>query len=434
MSASQLLRILQTRPVGTDDEIRMDGLDERETSMNRSPTCTNPFLSNEEDNNVNFWNNPELETSFFGNDFTNNHEDETIRESTRARNVPSQLFEKSNGFYIDKHSVECELPELIVCYKENDFRVKDICIDEGTPNDDTLSIDNDNHGNNDNDDNDDDDMIEASLDTDFLKHEWLRSPARRESYMDAKFMSSVGSKTAQIATAIYDLDIPTHTNYDEKLNSSTILHDDVSTDQQDWSLTSLEFPEPASIYAGDVDQQPFQNCAEDFSKRAIVGFEAEKQGRDDQRESLLRRSEIEETQESVTFHFDTRKPATGSDPYRAMSPESVYELPLETESCLNHQNVESRNMPVAKYEMRQVGESSFSMAGVISELISCSRPMPFPGGISNRSDSSATSTQSFAFPTLETESISSPVKMVKAERRHEQKQKRWRQGLICCRF
>ena len=76
--------------------------------------------------------------------------------------------------------------------------------------------------------------------------------------MDAKFMSSVGSKTAQIATAIYDLDIPTHTDYEEKLNSSTILHDDVSTDQQDWSLTSLEFPEPASIYAGDVDQQPFQ--------------------------------------------------------------------------------------------------------------------------------------------------------------------------------
>ncbi|GJY80124.1 starmaker-like protein [Tanacetum coccineum] len=401
MSASQLLRILQTRPVGTDDEMcvfSMDGLDERERSMNRSPKCTNPFLSNEEDNNVNFWNNPEHETSFFWNDFTNSHKDhETIRESTTARNEPSQLFEKSNGFYIDKHSVECELPELIVCYKENDFRVKDICIDEGTPNDDTLSINNDNHGNN---DDDDDDMICASLIQMSKAMKWLRSPASVRSYMDA----------------------------------NTIVHDDVSTDKQDWSLTSLEFPEPASIYAGDVDQQPFQNCAEDFSKRAIVGFKAEKQGRDDQRESLLRRSEIEETQESVTFHFDTRKPATGSDPCRAMSPESVMNF-LSDRKFLNTRMLESRMSAMQNMKCDKL-ESQVSPAGVhFLELITCSRPNAIYwwhlkiGQIAVQQ-----STNPWPSPLLETESISSPVKMVKAERRHEQKQKRWRQGLICCRF
>nr|CAD1825324.1 unnamed protein product [Ananas comosus var. bracteatus] len=61
--------------------------------------------------------------------------------------------------------------------------------------------------------------------------------------------------------------------------------------------------------------------------------------------------------------------------------------------------------------------------------------IPYSGSISHRSDSSTTSTRSFAFPcTLQTEWNTSPVKMAKADRRRFRKHHGWRVGLFCCRF
>ncbi|URE08597.1 hypothetical protein MUK42_34700 [Musa troglodytarum] len=57
----------------------------------------------------------------------------------------------------------------------------------------------------------------------------------------------------------------------------------------------------------------------------------------------------------------------------------------------------------------------------------------FPGNISLRSDST-TSTRSFAFPILQPEWNSSPVKMAKAESRHLKKHRFWRSGILCCKF
>lgn len=49
------------------------------------------------------------------------------------------LFEEDSELYMEKSIVECQLPELIVCYKENICNiVKDICIDEGVPSRDML--------------------------------------------------------------------------------------------------------------------------------------------------------------------------------------------------------------------------------------------------------------------------------------------------------
>ncbi|CAN1152310.1 hypothetical protein LINPERHAP2_LOCUS18675 [Linum perenne] len=63
-----------------------------------------------------------------------------------------------------------------------------------------------------------------------------------------------------------------------------------------------------------------------------------------------------------------------------------------------------------------------------SELI------PHPGSISMRSDSSTTSTRSFAFPVLQNEWNSSPVRMAKADRRLLRKHRRWKQRILCCKF
>ncbi|XP_020111007.1 uncharacterized protein LOC109725996 [Ananas comosus] len=60
--------------------------------------------------------------------------------------------------------------------------------------------------------------------------------------------------------------------------------------------------------------------------------------------------------------------------------------------------------------------------------------IPYSGSISHRSDSSTTSTRSFAFPILQTEWNTSPVKMAKADRGRFRKHHGWRVGLFCCRF
>ncbi|KAI3700066.1 hypothetical protein L2E82_44681 [Cichorium intybus] len=335
MSASQLLRILQTLPAVDDDEICAFNTDEPDSTTNRSSKCTNPFLSNEENKNSNFCCTPELETSIFGNDF------------------PSHAFEKTPRFYIAKNSVEYELPELMVCYQESDFQVKDICIDEGIPDKETTVANSVPMS------EDDDDMIEASLDSDFLKDEWLKPSCI--------------------------------TDCEEKLNSSNNLKDDVSTEQQDWpSLASLEFLDSSNSYSDDSDQGTLKE------------LEAGK---------VLTVNQMEASE--------------------ALNSESIYDH-LDAPSVVRHHDVA---MTVANHEARYVGESSFSMSGVITELISCSRPITFSGGISisNQSDSNATSTRSFAFPTLEAE-YSSPVRMGKAERRRLRKEKGWGQVLLCCKF
>ncbi|KAJ8564695.1 hypothetical protein K7X08_001155 [Anisodus acutangulus] len=77
------------------------------------------------------------------------------------------------------------------------------------------------------------------------------------------------------------------------------------------------------------------------------------------------------------------------------------------------------------------GEASFSAAGLASGLITYSGPISHSANVSLRSDSSTTSARSFAFPVLQSEWNSSPVRMAQAERR---KHRGWRQSLLCCKF
>ncbi|CAN6447084.1 unnamed protein product [Victoria cruziana] len=69
-----------------------------------------------------------------------------------------------------------------------------------------------------------------------------------------------------------------------------------------------------------------------------------------------------------------------------------------------------------------------------SASITFSGPVQYSGSISLRSDSSATSARSFAFPVLQSEWNSSPVRMAKADARQFRKHRGWRMSLLCCRF
>lgn len=72
----------------------------------------------------------------------------------------------------------------MVCYKESDFHVKEICIGEGILDHETVSIHKDNN-------NDYDMNIDAHLDTAFVKYEWLRGSTLACCSMDVESSSSV---------------------------------------------------------------------------------------------------------------------------------------------------------------------------------------------------------------------------------------------------
>ncbi|XP_076921455.1 uncharacterized protein LOC143582863 [Bidens hawaiensis] len=158
----------------------------------------------------------------------------------------------------------------------------------------------------------------------------------------------------------------------------------------------------------DVGQQLFES----------VGSEANGPRQTDDIVNIQNETKMEE---NTTSNPDTMKPNIASGP----------ELPLKTESALNHHDTASNNLAALA---RGGGESSFSMAGPASGLITYSGPVTAYGNISHRSDESNTSVRSFAFPILPNEWNSSPIRMAKADPKQSRKHRGWRQAFICCGF
>ncbi|XP_075482303.1 uncharacterized protein LOC142522667 isoform X2 [Primulina tabacum] len=95
-----------------------------------------------------------------------------------------------------------------------------------------------------------------------------------------------------------------------------------------------------------------------------------------------------------------------------------------------HERGNSDNVSVVSQIQYDEADSSHSAAS----FIMFSGPIAYSGSLSLRSDGSATSTRSFAFPVLQSEGNRSPVRMENTDLRHYQKHKYWRSGLLCCRF
>ncbi|XP_042518033.1 uncharacterized protein LOC122091876 [Macadamia integrifolia] len=142
--------------------------------------------------------------------------------------------------------------------------------------------------------------------------------------------------------------------------------------------------------------------------------------------------------ESITFNFDSptmsSKEENLHDDY---GQQQLQTLPGGLEDgTVDRLSTSSRSIFIQDGH----GESSFSAVGPFSgpisysDPISHSGPVPYSGSISLRSDSSTTSTRSFAFPILHSELNGSPVKMAKADQRHSRKRRGWRLNRLCCRF
>lgn len=103
---------------------------------------------------------------------------------------------------------------------------------------------------------------------------------------------------------------------------------------------------------------------------------------------------------------------------------------LQAESAVQQNGPDGAKL-VTRGGIRNPFESSFSGANITLDAVA---PSAHIGNTSLRSDSSTTSTRSFAFPVLQTEWNSSPVRMAKADHRRFRRDRGWGYRVLCCKF
>ena len=107
---------------------------------------------------------------------------------------------------------------------------------------------------------------------------------------------------------------------------------------------------------------------------------------------------------SITFDFDSLAPAVSGRKLSLENGDSGLETKKmsELENGIPDTQTVSRQLQHGQGEVSfsaaSQGEESFSAVGTLSSLINFSGPVTYSGSVSLRSDSSTTSTRSFAFP------------------------------------
>lgn len=100
---------------------------------------------------------------------------------------------------------------------------------------------------------------------------------------------------------------------------------------------------------------------------------------------------------SITLNFDSGKIV---DSVKDENRDDIVQKQLKMEDKPIHEDgiFDSQRIIPSQVKRGDGGESSFSVGGPLSDVVPYSGPIPFSGSISLRSDSSTTSTRSFAFP------------------------------------
>ncbi|XP_059648714.1 uncharacterized protein LOC132294758 isoform X2 [Cornus florida] len=481
-----------------------------------------------------FSNPPKLECSMVVDNFTEG-DDIEAKNSVTPSSIPSsklESFDKDAEFYTDKNVMECELPELIVCYKESFYHVvKDICIDEGVISHDKILIKSgkDECNSDDiflpSDRNIKDNSTKRGVDTEMFIPDRLESSKKDcnkddtnefvteekvdieltsqdkildESSKDERksgciFIPSDGEEKFGITKQGVDIellisdrwksseedckkDATNECGTKEKedielfipdgLQSSSENHSDkytakeygfkdlIETDEgidnivddllreecvgnsmllvQEFNRqTSLKSLLESSHHGGNEVKRPSAQIpfVEGISESPAVVSAPEESKKSDPAKDLSYNSKVEKR--TITFDFDSSKVVARSK----VKKENVgCEHQPESQNVPKHVDGLTGSLSVVSQVQHCNGESSFSAAGPVSNRINSSGHIPYSGSISVRSDSSATSTRSFAFPVLQSEWNFSPVRMAKADPRRHRKHGGWRQGLLCCRF
>ncbi|KAL6983290.1 hypothetical protein U1Q18_016678 [Sarracenia purpurea var. burkii] len=342
-----------------------------------------------------------------------------FRDSVAACTTPFSKMElcEETALYMDKTVMECQLPELMVCYKENTYHVvKDICIDDGVHSEDKG--------------------ICTILPSNGTKNG--RMTRGGEGF---EMLSFNGSKSS-CETTPHEVDTYELGNKEKLFPELHILDalrslaengfdNDISKDAGGGSLV------PAQM--GKTHNNAIAEIADDASREEFVTYgmaSSQKFGRQISLKSLLESPDCdndevelqsaqilcskethgspamvaapeEESNESnpgndlsfngkvenatITYNFDSSKSAaSGEDgnPGNVDHEQQPFKIDVEP----RNEGGVSDSLAAASEVQHSPGESSFS------RLITYSGPIAFSGSVSLRSDSSTTSTRSFAFP------------------------------------
>ncbi|KAI3954479.1 hypothetical protein MKW92_053464 [Papaver armeniacum] len=324
------------------------------------------------------------------------------------------LFEKEAKNYAQKNSTQCEVPELIVFLKETSNHAVNIHFDDEVPSCDKTAVENKeaNHSS---------DLCFSSctsdVHSDLIKviMEDLASNSDPMGEHDTKnlmedgegkfnFTDGFGSVSCSEKFVTMDV-LPVRKKEMDKLQFEA-LDDDEDMQQSDQDTYEEVNSSSSSLF-----------CAAEATNYGNV------QG----------------TSPNACLESDSFTINPGSSP-RLESDISGEQTHSELGHALTTPAVEDSLGELRSASSRSIltqhgqGESSFSALDNPAALVTRSGRIAYSGSISLRSDSSTTSTRSFAFPILQADWHTSPVRMAKADRRHYRKHQRWKLSLLCCKF
>ncbi|KAJ6322148.1 hypothetical protein OIU77_012096 [Salix suchowensis] len=371
---------------------------------------------------------------------------------------------KESVFYMDKSVMERELPELIVCYKENTYHVKDICVDDGAPLQDKFLFDTDAHEKNVSERDMNNEMVKEMSDPGMLIPDMMKSSEKQnvDLYLPVPDALVSSEKKGLKYDLFPDCD-PKHLMLKEKVDYVTKKDTDDASKEilslRDLFLMSelgTKFTQSnASNHSMDkAEQQPLLCPREN----AILETDSASEESENCSEKTISVSsalvsaaeELDNGCEAAALAIPTQDPAYqeadhGHKEAVLVSPTHISAAEDSKETKLASHALDSISEEVTRrivddlpYDSKTETQS-ISLDDVSSTPTGRAREPQNNGArifssVSLRSDSSTTSTRSFAFPILQSEWNSSPVRMAKADRRHFQKPRKWMQGLLCCGF
>ncbi|XP_010506951.1 PREDICTED: uncharacterized protein LOC104783501, partial [Camelina sativa] len=347
-------------------------------------------------------------------------------------------------FYMDKNVTACDLPEIVVCYKENGYHVvKDICVDEGVPVQEKFLFG-------------EKDSVKSSSNSNQCASEELKkadktnvNPTETKSLEDSNSKVDVsevcnGTKTVQDAeeSSREDFaDAEGSSNYDQEhlivtdetkdspmlASNPSEISPEVESEEnlKDGVAVSSENVLAESLTLGDI-------LSREDEQKSLNGNRHEEHSPpqlQDKENRSLETTGLESEPEKTEEKLSTASTTTSQEPNKTCNDPDKPETENHQQNRLVENSHEDDNLSSSRF-----GETSFSAAESvsISGHITYSGPIAYSGSLSVRSDASTTSGRSFAFPILQSEWNSSPVRMAKADKRRQKGG--WRHTLLCCRF
>ncbi|MCL7033991.1 hypothetical protein MKW94_015953 [Papaver nudicaule] len=343
--------------------------------------------------------------------------DNQLRSTMTQNIVPVgdiNLFEKETKTYAQKKATQCEAPELIVYLKETSNHAVNIRFDDEVPSCDKTVVENKEANHN--------SPLGFSCCVSDV-HSDLIKVIMEDLASNSDAMVEHNAENLME----YDKD---RFNFTDGLGSLSCSEKFVTKDEL--SLRGLEIENP-QFEAPVNDDEDMQQSDQDTYKEVELSSSSFMSAAE-----AINSDTVHETSSNVCLESDSVTINPDSSPQlesviseeQKLSELVALENPTVEDSLGELRSASSRSL----FSLHAHGESSFSAVDNPAALVTRSGRIAYSGSISLRSDSSTTSTRSFAFPILQSDWPTSPVRMAKADRRHYRKHQRWKFSLACCRF